>query len=149
MTSALFKKINFIIKNPTITSDSAIEEIKLLLASEEKNEQPIQPTELAAELISRKAQELKNPFQSGICYATGFDGFDKYYKGFYPGELVVIGGRPGMGKTSLMINLAINMSLQTPLVFISMDVSAETLSTRMIAALTGIPPNSIRDHSLS
>jgi replicative DNA helicase len=149
MTSALFKKINFIIKNPTITSDAAIEEIKLLLASEDKNQGSIQPTELAAELISRKAQELKNPFQRDVCYATGFDGFDKYYNGFYPGELVVIGGRPGMGKTSLMISLALYMSLQTPLVFISMDVSTDILSTRMIAALTGIPHISMRDHNLN
>ena len=85
MSSALFKKINYIVKNPAITSDAAIEEIKLLLASEEKNQTSIQPTELAAELISRKAEQLKNPFLNENIYTTGFEAFDRNFKGFYPG----------------------------------------------------------------
>jgi replicative DNA helicase len=149
MTSALFKKINFIIKNPAITSDAAIEEIKLLLASEEKNQGSIQPTELAAELISRKAEQLKNPFSNEKVYLTGFDAFDANFKGFYPGELIVIGGRPGMGKTALMINLALNLSLQTPLVFMSMDIPANILSNRILSSLTGIQPDHIRDNKIN
>ena len=149
MTSALFKKINFIVKNPAIANDAAIEEIKLLLASEEKNQSSIQPTELAAELISRKAEQLKNPFLNEKVYTTGFEAFDRNFKGFYPGELIVIGGRPGMGKTALMISLALNLSLQTPLVYISMDIPSNILSNRILSSLTGIQPDHIRDNKLN
>ena len=149
MSSALFKKINFILKNPAITSDAAIEEIKFLLASEEKNQSAIQPTELAAELISRKAEQLKNPFLNENIYTTGFEAFDRNFKGFYPGELIVVGGRPGMGKTALMISLALNLSLQTPLVFMSMDISSNILSNRILSSLTGIQPDHIRDNKLN
>ena len=149
MTSALFKKINFIVKNPAIANDAAIEEIKLLLASEEKNQSSIQPTELAAELISRKAEQLKNPFLNEKIYTTGFEAFDRNFKGFYPGELIVIGGRPGMGKTALMISLALNLSLQTPLVYISMDIPSNILSNRILSSLTGIQPDHIRDNKLN
>lgn len=149
MTSALFKKINFILKNPAIASDSAIEEIKLLMASEEKNQTMVQPTELAAELISRKAEQLKNPFQNEKVYASGFDAFDAHFKGFYPGELVVIGGRPGMGKTAITISLALNLSLQAPVVYISMDIPISKLSNRILSSLTGIEPDYIRDNKLN
>ncbi len=149
MTSALFKKINFIVKNPAIANDAAIEEIKLLLASEEKNQSSIQPTELAAELISRKAEQLKNPFLNEKIYTTGFEAFDRNFKGFYPGELIVIGGRPGMGKTALMISLALNLSLQTPLVYISMDIPSNILSNRILSSMTGIQPDHIRDNKLN
>jgi replicative DNA helicase len=149
MSSALFKKINYIVKNPAITSDAAIEEIKLLLASEEKNQTSIQPTELAAELISRKAEQLKNPFSNEKVYTTGFEAFDRNFKGFYPGELIVVGGRPAMGKTALMISLALNLSLQTPLVFMSMDISSNILSDRILSSLTGIQPDHIRNNTLN
>jgi replicative DNA helicase len=54
-----------------------------------------------------------------------------------------------MGKTALMISLALNLSLQTPLVYISMDIPSNILSNRILSSLTGIQPDHIRDNKLN
>jgi replicative DNA helicase len=57
------------------------------------------------------------------------------------GEYVVIGGRPAMGKTHLLMNLALNISTQVPVLYCSFDLSEGLLMKRMVAALSGISLN--------
>jgi replicative DNA helicase len=54
------------------------------------------------------------------------------------GEYVVIGGRPAMGKTHLLMNLALNISIKVPVLYCSFDLSEGLLMKRMVAALSGI-----------
>ena len=149
MTKGLLKKFESILNDPFINSENAIAEIKSIIESESSKSLTPQPTELAAELVARQTERLTQPIQADQYYRTGFESFDADYYGFYPGELIVLGGRPGMGKTSVMISLALNMSLKHSLAFISMDDSAETLTNRIISALSGVSPNKIRDRQLN
>src|SRR5665213_2254496 len=95
---------------------------------------------------------------SGI--ATGLDDLDRMMGGLQPSDLIVVAGRPGMGKTALATNIAYNVArahrgevkadghMETVnggiVGFFSLEMSAEQLATRIIAEQTGIPSNQIR-----
>jgi replicative DNA helicase len=95
---------------------------------------------------------------SGI--ATGLRDLDTKMGGLQPSDLIILAGRPGMGKTSLATNIAYNIAkayqgeLQPDgsmkavnggvVGFFSCEMSAEQLATRIIAERTGIPSSNIR-----
>jgi replicative DNA helicase len=95
---------------------------------------------------------------SGI--ATGLRDLDIKMGGLQPSDLVIVAGRPGMGKTALATNIAYNVakahraevqadgtmkSVNGGIVgFFSCEMSAEQLATRIIAERTGIPSSTIR-----
>lgn len=86
---------------------------------------------------------------SGI--ATGFDDFDKVTTGLNPGELIIIAGRPSMGKTSFAMNIAEYAGIKSGkcvLVF-SMEMPAEDLSNRMLSSLGRIDQNKLRTGNLN
>lgn len=71
---------------------------------------------------------------------TGFFDLDKLLGGFQPSDLVIIAGRPGMGKTSLGLTVAQNAALRHKAVvaFFTLEMSGEQLVQRLIASETGI-----------
>ncbi|MFE3381322.1 replicative DNA helicase [Streptomyces anulatus] len=71
---------------------------------------------------------------SGI--ATGFADLDALTQGLQPGQLIVIAGRPGMGKSTLAMDIARNCSIKNgiPSAFISLEMPARELVTRLISA---------------
>jgi replicative DNA helicase len=92
--------------------------------------------------------------------ASGLDDFDRMMGGLQQSDLIILAGRPGMGKTALATNIAYNVakawqgeikpdghmvSVNGGIVgFFSLEMSAEQLATRIIAEQTGIPSNKIR-----
>jgi replicative DNA helicase len=100
---------------------------------------------------------------SGI--ATGLDDLDRMMGGLQQSDLVILAGRPGMGKTALATNIGYNIAKawrgeikpdgHTSTVnggivgFFSLEMSAEQLATRIIAEQTGIPANQIRRGGIS
>ena len=68
---------------------------------------------------------------------TGYTEFDKLTAGLQPGELVVIAGRPSMGKTALAINIAENAAIgsKVPTAIFSMEMPSQQLAFRMISSL--------------
>ena len=69
--------------------------------------------------------------------ATGYTEFDKMTAGLQPGELIVIAGRPSMGKTTLAINIAENAAIggRVPTAIFSMEMPSQQLAFRMISSL--------------
>jgi replicative DNA helicase len=100
---------------------------------------------------------------SGI--ATGLDDLDRMMGGLQQSDLVILAGRPGMGKTALATNIGYNIAkawrgeikpdghtstINGGIVgFFSLEMSAEQLATRIIAEQTGIPSNHIRRGGIS
>lgn len=65
---------------------------------------------------------------------TGFKKLDKLTNGWQPTDLIVIGARPGMGKTSLVLKTMLeNVKRNIPVGFISCEMSTQQLMTRMVA----------------
>jgi len=79
---------------------------------------------------------------------TGFKGLDAEHHRFSLGELIIIGGRPAMGKTQLMINLALNISLKEPVLYYTFEMLAPVLSQRMLAVLSSVNMDKIRQNEL-
>ena len=72
--------------------------------------------------------------------STGFQGINRILGGgFSPGSLVVLAGRPGMGKSTLGLALAENMANQGTVLYITLEMTAEQISAKRIARGTGIP----------
>jgi replicative DNA helicase len=68
---------------------------------------------------------------------SGFTEFDKLTAGLQPGELIVIAGRPSMGKTTLAVNIAENAAIgaRVPTAIFSMEMPSQQLAFRMISSL--------------
>ena len=85
--------------------------------------------------------------------ATGFDQFDKLTGGLRPGDLVIVAGRPSMGKTTFAVNMAEHAALKedikAPVIIFSMEMPAEQLMTRMLSSIGRVPLNNIRSGQIS
>jgi replicative DNA helicase len=76
---------------------------------------------------------------------SGFMAIDGQIRGFYPGDLVVIGARPSMGKTSLALHIALNAALAgTGVLFISLEMTVPQLRNRALCMLAGLPLSEVR-----
>jgi replicative DNA helicase len=81
---------------------------------------------------------------------TGFKRLDDMTSGLQPGDLIIIAGRPSMGKTTLAVNIAENAALganKSAAIF-SMEMSAESLTLRMISSLGRINQSNLRSGRL-
>jgi replicative DNA helicase len=82
---------------------------------------------------------------------TGYRALDERTSGLQPGDLIVIAGRPSMGKTALALNIARNASLQTksPTAIFSLEMSREQLSLRILSAEARVDSSRMRGGFLS
>ena len=65
---------------------------------------------------------------------TGWSNVDGSIGGVRPGEFIVFGGRPGMGKTVVLIDLIRRIALQNPVLLISLELTAVQISNRIISS---------------
>jgi len=77
---------------------------------------------------------------------SGYNEFDKLTAGLQPGELIVIAGRPSMGKTALALNIAENAAIGTkvPTAIFSMEMPSQQLAFRMISSLGRVDQTHLR-----
>jgi replicative DNA helicase len=77
---------------------------------------------------------------------SGFSKIDKLLGGFQKSDLIVLAARPGVGKTSLALNIAVNAAKRHAqrVAFFSMEMSNEQLVQRLLAAETGINQQRLR-----
>ena len=77
---------------------------------------------------------------------SGFRDLDELTTGFQPGDLVVIGGRPSMGKTALGLNVAQHVALEMrePVAIFSLEMSKEQLALRMLCSEARVDSNNVR-----
>lgn len=87
---------------------------------------------------------------------TGFKDLDYKIGGLHPSDLIILAGRPSMGKTALVTNLAFNtakaylsdQSLGGGVAFFSLEMSAEQLANRILSAESGVLSDRIRKGDL-
>ena len=99
--------------------------------------------QVMGELYEELAAQALNPGQLGVL--TGFSGIDMRLQGLRPGQMVVIGARPGVGKTSFALNLAINAAAKgASVAFFSLEMSKTEIAQRLLSAQARIPLSAIR-----
>ncbi len=81
---------------------------------------------------------------------TGFIDLDRLTKGMHPGELIVVAGRPAMGKTTFAMNIAeyVAMRAEMPVAIFSMEMPAEQLAMRLISSYQRIRLEHLRNGRL-
>lgn len=77
---------------------------------------------------------------------SGFPDLDEMTTGFQPGDLIIIGGRPSMGKTAFGLNIAqrVGLDMKEPVAVFSLEMSKEQLALRMLCSEAMVDSNSVR-----
>ncbi len=83
--------------------------------------------------------------------STGFADMDQMTAGLQRGDLIIVAGRPSMGKTTFAMNIAENAAIgnQVPTAIFSMEMSSEQLSFRMIGSIGRVNQSRLRTGKLS
>ncbi|MDR2412175.1 MAG: replicative DNA helicase [Holosporales bacterium] len=110
---------------------------------------PFEKALISAIDMAEKAYK-RDSHVSGI--TTGLVDVDRWTGGLHPSDLVILAGRPSMGKTALAMNIGYNTALAAlkktggggSVIFFSLEMSAEQLATRLLAQESGIPSDRIR-----
>lgn len=80
---------------------------------------------------------------------TGFSTLDRLFTGFAPGDLYLIGARPGIGKTAFMLDIVTNVSLYHNTYLFSLEMTLDQLEARLTSKMTGIDIQQIMSGQLN
>jgi replicative DNA helicase len=114
------------------------------------SESRVQETSMGIkQLVHQAIGTIENYFsRSGTLtgLATGFTDLDRKTDGLHGSEMIVIAGRPSMGKTSLAMNIAEHVAIESklPVGVFSLEMSAESLVVRMMCSLARVNLQSVR-----
>ena len=156
---------NIIIKARKVSEDNAPD--KLIVEAEQslyevaskgtsnRTFEPLVKAATEAIDIANKAFESDIQGISGI--PTGFIDIDKKLGGLQNSDLIILAGRPSMGKTSLATNIAFNAAInnkkkhgiQSSVGFFSLEMSSAQLATRILSDLSKVPSEKIRRGELT
>lgn len=148
MENLLIERIRHII-NKYQDEKEVLAELKRLMNEKELNENIIRNSKALVTLYEEQLSALHESGNPQNLIPTGLSDLDTVIGGFIPGELVIIGGRPAMGKTQLLVNLALNISERLPVQYFTYDLSPALLTSRFAASLTGIPVSRIIQFDLT
>lgn len=126
-------------------ADAAVRRLMDLAKSSTSHESTLK------EALREAIQETESAFKSGgkiRGVPTGIDRLDKRLGGFHPGDLIIFGARPAMGKTALLLNLADSASQTVPVGVISGEQPKMQLGQRMLSMNSRIAAELLRNGQL-
>ncbi|MDP6503839.1 MAG: replicative DNA helicase [Planctomycetota bacterium] len=123
-------------------------EMLLNLASNRSGSQSLTIHEVLHETFDR-IERLKRGEISGL--RTGYHELDQMTSGLQPSELLIVAGRPSMGKTSFAMNIAANIAIQqkAACALFSLEVSSVQLATNMLCAQSRVNAHLVRTGQFS
>jgi replicative DNA helicase len=128
--------------------DEAEAKIFQIAESGNKNSEGFQDIKELLPQVAEKIDELfSREDQSEVTgIPTGFTDLDRMTSGLHGGDLIIVAGRPSMGKTAFSINIAENVALDTglPVAVFSMEMGATQLATRMIGSVGRLDQHRMR-----
>ena len=91
-------------------------------------------------------EQLYDRRERVIGVPSGFTQLDKLTSGFQDSDLIIIAGRPSMGKTALALNIARNASVdhEVPVVIFSLEMSRQQLAIRLLCSEARVDSNKVR-----
>jgi replicative DNA helicase len=98
----------------------------------------------AKELVRELLDDLDRRRDGAQGLAIGLPDFDALSSGLEAGDLVVIAGRPGMGKTALLVSIAAHVSKSTGVAVFSAEMSAQQLLRRCVSLLGSVNQGKLR-----
>lgn len=94
----------------------------------------------------KKIEQLYERKEMITGVASGFADLDRYTAGFQPSDLIIVAGRPGMGKTALCLNIAqhVGVHVRRPVAIFSLEMSKEQLAERMLCSKAQVDSSKLR-----
>lgn len=137
-------------QDPTAEPDDVISKLEgsVMALAEKQVKNSLRPaSEVVQEIL--KAVEMRKDGFSGC--PTGFTDLDRLTNGLQPSDLIILAGRPGMGKSAFALTLAANSSVNygKHVAFFSLEMGAEQLMQRIICSLAGIELSKFRSGHLN
>ena len=126
--------MNFSVYEQLLAIDT---EVGKLMTDLQVRKKDFSSAELLRLIIDELWEKVRQPGQlSGT--PSGFVGLDSYTDGFQKSELIIIAGRPSVGKTSFGLNILLNVLKKTrlPVLFFSLEMSAQQLMYRLLSMET-------------
>lgn len=99
----------------------------------------------ASTLIGLQLENLDRRADGPTGLRVGLEDFDRLSGGLEPGELVVIAGRPGMGKTALLCSIAAWVAREHQVAIFSAEMTSDQLMRRILARAAQMPQGRLRD----
>jgi len=130
--------------------DAAENQVFQIAEQQAKSSTGFRPiTKLLTETINR-IEELYSSEDALTGVSTGFKDLDTRTSGLQPSDLIIVAGRPSMGKTTFAMNIAENVAVSsgTPVAIFSMEMPGESLTMRMISSLGRINQQAVRSGKL-
>ncbi len=122
-----------------------------------KNDSPVVPVKTAIKQAFDILSEAQKRGGGVTGFATGFTELDRRMSGMHAGDLYIVAGRPGMGKTSFVLNVAANVSMPNisegdpdahGCAFFSLEMPREQLAARMLSSDAKVDMASLRSGSV-
>jgi replicative DNA helicase len=125
----------FSLNDETSQNDSSLQSMKELIPS-----------------TMDRLHELSNKKGGLIGSSTGFTDLDKKLQGIQNGDLIIVAGRPSMGKTSFAMNIAENVltndDTDGAVLIFSLEMPGESLTTRMLSGMSKLDQQNVRSGML-
>ena len=116
------------------------------------NDQSLQSMKELIPSTMDRLHEMSNKAGGLIGSSTGFKDLDNKLQGIQDGDLIVVAGRPSMGKTSLAMNIAENVLLEKDndgaVLIFSLEMPGEALTTRMLSGMSKLNQQNVRSGML-
>ncbi len=150
MAGKLIEDISTIVQNPNADESTIIAQLRSLLDKVDTGERPgVVHAQPLADLYQKHFEFWCGEEGRTNVISSGLPGLDRATGGFRLGDYVVIGARPCMGKTQLMIDMALHMSKTIPVLFFSLDQSEFTFSAQLAATLAVLPTQALLNAPLA
>lgn len=136
-------------KNIANRVDSAEQQIFAIRHQASTDNAPEMLSDICIDVFAQVEQIATTGNKPGI--PTGFYDLDNLLGGLYPGDLIVLGGRPSMGKSLLSHSLAYNIANlhnATTTIF-SLEMSKQQITTRFLSNLSGIETIRLREGNIN
>ena len=148
---ALAKRIDVLSESHTLNPDEAFDEALMLLDKAMKGNDKTKLINLQQYNIEQikldDERERVEEANTQMGYLTNFTEFDNKLNGLNKSDLIIIAGRPAMGKTAFALNLLMNFGKANENVkalFVSLEMGVKQLYTRILAMESGINAQSLK-----
>lgn len=110
-----------------------------------------QPVRSLAKEFFKDVDTLLETGEPVLGTQTGYVDLDRVTTGFYGGDLIIVASRPAMGKTSLVMNFALNVArgAEGAVAVFNLEMSGSQLVKRTISTIAQVPMNALKQANLS
>ena len=125
-------------------------ERKILNVVKNRKTSEFKPIQEALSVAQSNLEKLSENGGDITGVPSGFYDLDRVTTGFHPNELIILAARPGMGKTAITLNIAVNVAMSTKknVAIFNLEMGAEQLAMRMISSTGQIDGYKLRTGKL-